>query len=144
MAVRPTRRPGVEDPGRLILQPTRVTLFLLAGIVGVAALTFMMPTAPREPPIHPASAALDGCAERGGAPTSGPFKERYCRVPYADGGRACTDKSQCQGACIVLGGVAKTQPAAARVFGVCETANVQYGCFSLVEHGAAVQTICVD
>ena len=144
MAVRPRRRARPADPaaGRLTLQPARVTMFLLVGVLGVGVFTLMSPARTREPPIHLASAALEGCAGRGGVPTDGPFKERYCRVPYADGGKRCTDKSQCQGACIVLGGVATSH--ATPVAGVCETANVQYGCFSILEQGAHVQTLCVD
>ena len=146
MALRPLRGARPPDPatGRLVVQPARVTMFLLAGVLLVGVLTFMSPTRTHEPPIHPASAALGGCAGRGGVPTDGPFKERYCRVAFADGGKRCTDKSQCQGACIVLGGGAKSAAHPGPIVGVCETANVQYGCFSILEQGAAVQTACVD
>jgi hypothetical protein len=44
------------------------------------------------------------CAAKGGSiQPVGKAQIPVCVTPYADAGKACTDKSQCQGACVLEG-----------------------------------------
>jgi hypothetical protein len=67
-----------------------------------------------------------------------------CVVPYPDGGKSCSDDSQCKGGCIAqlnFGPVAKP---GTPVRGVCEQANDGFGCTTHVKNGRALDTLCVD
>jgi hypothetical protein len=62
------------------------------------------------------------------------------RRPYADAGKSCTDKAQCEGACIAEGN-GESENA---VTGQCQKTNVQFGCFARIVNGKSTGTLCVD
>jgi hypothetical protein len=112
-------------------------------LTAIAALTLAAcaPTAevPSAPPSAEAQAAA--CAAKGGTiQPIGRARFPTCVVPYADAGKACTDKAQCQGACIAEGN-AESQAA---VSGQCQKTNVQFGCFARIVDGKSTGTLCVD
>ena len=98
--------------------------------------------APAQPAATPsAQTAEASCAARGGhIQPVGRMGLPTCVVPYADAGKACTDKAQCLGACILEGNLEAT----ANVVGACQKTNVQFGCFAKVVNGKAQNAICVD
>ena len=88
-----------------------------------------------------AAAQASACAAKGGAiQPVGRAQIPTCVIPYADAGKACTDKSQCEGACIAEGNL-ESQGA---VSGQCQKTNRQFGCFARIENGKATATLCVD
>jgi hypothetical protein len=81
------------------------------------------------------------CTARGGAiKPVGRMQMPTCVVPYADAGKSCTDKSQCEGACILQ----TTQEPEGPVTGQCQQSSSQFGCFAKVENGKATHAMCVD
>ena len=72
---------------------------------------------------------------------------KVCAIPYADGGKACTDGSQCEGACLVTQGDpewANARRLGQAVAGHCQAEEPFLGCFATVEQGRSTQAICVD
>lgn len=115
-----------------ILAAASLTLGLLAACAPSAA-----PTGPA--PQTEVSAA--DCAARGGSMQPvGRMQRSTCVIPFADAGKACTDKSDCQGACIAEGNL----EAQGAVSGQCQKTNVQFGCFAKIVNGKATGAICVD
>jgi hypothetical protein len=81
------------------------------------------------------------CSAKGGSiQPVGKAQIPTCVVPYADAGKACTDKSQCEGACILEGNL---EPAS-DVTGQCQKTNRQFGCYAKVVNGKSTGAICVD
>ena len=74
--------------------------------------------APTAEPAAPTAASLaSACAAKGGKiQPVGKAQIPTCVTPYADAGKACTDKSQCQGACILEGNLEPQGP----VTGQCQ------------------------
>lgn len=74
------------------------------------------------------------CAAQGGTETqiNGP----ECVFPTRDGGKACTDSSQCEGTCA-------TDDASATA-GQCTGTIDPMGCYSVVTKGHAEEKICRD
>ncbi|MDO5654322.1 MAG: hypothetical protein Q4G39_09505 [Brachymonas sp.] len=64
-----------------------------------------------------------------------------CVKPLADAGKACHDKSDCQGVCKAApGAVPGTQTQ-----GVCSaTTHDHFGCYSTVEQGVVQSMLCID
>ena len=108
----------------------------------LAALAFLSACAPSTPaPAPTAQSAEASCAARGGSMQPvGRLQRSTCVVPYADAGKSCTDKAQCQGACIADGN-GESQNAVA---GQCQKTNVQFGCFARIVNGKSTGTLCVD
>ena len=98
--------------------------------------------APSAEPAAPSAETLAAaCAAKGGAiQPVGKAQVPTCVIPYADAGKACTDKSQCQGACVLEGNL-ETQ---GEVTGACQKTNRQFGCYAKVVKGKATTAICVD
>jgi hypothetical protein len=94
-------------------------------------------------PSAPGDVAADDCAERGGRMQPvGRMQSLQCVIPYADGGRACSDGAQCaSGRCI---DEAPEASAGDKVGGVCQRTNFQFHCFATVSGGRRQATICVD
>jgi hypothetical protein len=106
------------------------------------------PTTAAAPPAHTAAEPAAGddaaaaCAARGGA------MHRICRmqslqcvIRYADAGKSCRGKADCQGRCLAKGEFAREgEPTA----GVCQATSNPCGCHTLVEDGRAGPTMCVD
>jgi hypothetical protein len=113
-----------------ILALTAVAALLLAGCA---------PTA--EPAAPTAQTLASACAAKGGAiQPVGKAQIPTCVVAYADAGKACTDKSQCEGACVLEGNLEPQGP----VTGACQKTNRQFGCYARVVNGKATAAICVD
>ena len=102
-------------------------------------LTGCAPTA--EPAAPTAETLASACSAKGGAiQPVGKAQIPTCVVPYADAGKACTDKSQCEGACVLEGNL---EPQGS-VTGACQKTNRQFGCYARVVNGKATAAICVD
>ena len=102
------------------------------------------PTAQAAAGVASDSADLANCAARGGVvDTVGRMQRQVCRVPYADAGKTCSNKSDCRGRCIYNdeeGGGPPAEP----VTGQCQQFATQFGCYSEIDGGKVVSTICVD
>ncbi|MGE5502407.1 MAG: hypothetical protein ACM3W4_10830, partial [Ignavibacteriales bacterium] len=95
------------------------------------------------PPDRMADPDAAACRARGGSIQAvGMMGLPTCVTPYPDAGRACTDKSDCQGACLLEGG--DTVPPAGPVRGHCQRNDALFGCYSRIEQGKIVEAICVD
>ena len=81
-------------------------------------------------------------ARRGRVMIAGLSGSEMCALPFADGGRRCTDGSQCAGDCLYEGRTPSRRDA--RVAGVCERYRYGFGCRSFVEHGRITRNLCVD
>ena len=91
------------------------------------------------------STDLTNCAARGGVvDTVGRMQRQVCRVPYADAGKACSNKSDCTARCILDREEGDSEPANGPVTGKCQQYQTQFGCFTEVDGGQAKATICVD
>lgn len=66
-----------------------------------------------------------------------------CVMPYADAGKSCTDKKQCQGQCRYEG-EGEMPPAGTAVTGVCQRTSDPCGCFGIVADGKLQSMLCVD
>ena len=66
---------------------------------------------------------------------------RACVMKYADGGKPCTGKAQCEGQCRLEG--PPPMPGATAT-GACQRASDPCGCFTVVEDGKAQAALCVD
>jgi putative hemolysin len=106
------------------------------------ALSLLVACAPASPGPTQAAQSEDAiCAARGGAMQPvGRIQRQTCVVPYADAGKICSDKADCQGACIADGN-AESQAATT---GQCQKTNVQFGCYAKIVNGKSTGTICVD
>lgn len=83
---------------------------------------------------------FDGCKKKGGyVDGGGMWGLPYCKIEYADGGKPCTDNSQCQGKCTIELGYSpeRTEP-------TCQTDNSWDGCRSEVVDGVIQPSYCVD
>ena len=69
-----------------------------------------------------------------------------CVVPYSDGGKSCTDSTQCMGDCwISLDREEVTVPKLGQpTTGVCQENTDHCGCFVRVTGGKAEKGICID
>lgn len=116
-------------------------LALTAPMAAVAAL-LLSGCAPTAQPAAPSADTLVAqCSAKGGSVQPvGKAQIPTCVVPYADAGKACTDKSQCEGACILEGNLEATGD----VTGQCQKTNRQFGCYAKVVNGKATAAICVD
>ena len=126
------------------------------GLILAMLLGMTMPaaadSAPRPPGGEPPSAigdryssALENCVERGGTVTHGLFDRTYCRILFPDGGKRCTDGSQCIGDCIYRPPRGSGfQTPRGRVAGICQPDNFLYGCLGKVSRGRVTRMICLD
>jgi hypothetical protein len=95
-------------------------------------------------------ADIRGCEARGGhVEGRGMFGIRTCVTPYSDAGRACTDKAQCAGRCLLLLGTTETNgqsyPVGREVSGQCERDDRTVGCFVDIRDGrVSEEGGCVD
>lgn len=81
------------------------------------------------------------CESRGGTvQRRGMMNSEMCVTPYADGGKQCTDSSQCEGRCITSAG----SMGSPSVAGTCQKDDRLFGCFSEVLNGKAAGGLCVD
>lgn len=112
---------------------------LATAALALSLLTACAPTVPAPAPAAQTTEAA--CAARGGViQKAGKLQLPTCVTPYADAGKACTDKAQCQGACILEGNLETEGP----VTGQCQKTSMQFGCYAKVVDGKATGAICVD
>jgi len=112
---------------------------LATAALAVSLLTACAPTAPAPSPTAEVSQAA--CVARGGViQRGGKLQLPTCVTPYADAGKTCSDKAQCEGACILEGNL---EPQAT-VTGQCQKTSVQFGCYARVVDGKTTGAICVD
>lgn len=119
-----------------------------------AALCACAPAIAPESATPPAQAAasrpgdstdIANCAARGGViDTVGRMQRQVCRVPYADAGKTCSNKSDCTARCILDREEGDAEPGSGKVAGRCQQYQTQFGCFSEVDGGRVKSTICVD
>lgn len=64
-----------------------------------------------------------------------------CLLPSRDGGKSCTNSSQCQFKCLAI---ARPPTSDTQVVGECARNNDPFGCKAFVEGGLFVQGPCVD
>lgn len=64
-----------------------------------------------------------------------------CVKAYADAGKACRGKSDCEGKCLYQGAAT---PDPVDVTGVCQSDDSPFGCYTEVENGKTTGGICVD
>lgn len=114
----------------------------MRALLATAALTLSLLTACAPTAPAPALEATEAsCTARGGViQRGGKLQLPTCVTPYADAGKACTDKAQCQGSCILEGNL---EPQTS-VTGQCQKTSVQFGCYARVENGQTTGAICVD
>jgi len=111
-------------------------------LAATAALLLSACAAPSAQPAAPSAQTLAAqCTAKGGSiQPVGKAQIPTCVIPYADAGKACTDKSQCEGQCVLEGNLEPQD----NVTGQCQKTNRQFGCFARVENGKATATLCVD
>jgi putative hemolysin len=116
------------------------TISILA--IASLALSLLAACAPAAQPSAPAAQSADAtCAAHGGSMQPvGRLQRPTCVVPYADAGKTCSDKADCQGSCIAESNL----EAQGAVSGQCQKTNVQFGCYAKIVGGKATGAICVD
>ncbi|USQ94822.1 hypothetical protein [Caulobacter sp. RL271] len=116
-------------------------LLPLPALAAVAAL-MLSACAPTAEPAAPSAQTLAAqCSAKGGSiQPVGKAQIPTCVIPYADAGKACTDKSQCEGACVLEGNLEPQE----NVTGACQKTNRQFGCYAKVVNGKTTGAICVD
>lgn len=114
---------------------------LATAALALSLLTACAPTASGPAPAPTAEVSQAACAARGGViQRGGRLQLPTCVTPYADAGKACNDKAQCEGACILEGNL---EPQTS-VTGQCQKTSVQFGCFARVVDGKTTGAICID
>jgi hypothetical protein len=85
------------------------------------------------------------CAVSGGTvEVRGKLHTPVCVHPYADAGKSCSRKNDCQGKCIATGERGELPKLGQIVAGHCQPNNKLFGCYAEVEGGKAKAAICVD
>ncbi|MFZ9396204.1 MAG: hypothetical protein ACO25F_09120 [Erythrobacter sp.] len=84
------------------------------------------------------------CRAEGGKPfTLGPAHGQYCQRRYADGGRACTDSSQCEGKCEAKSMRTDEAENDPPVVGMCQRVYPKQGCTIEVIDGRTPGMACI-
>ncbi|MCU0730535.1 MAG: hypothetical protein MUE84_02995 [Hyphomonas sp.] len=68
---------------------------------------------------------------------------QHCVQTYPDAGKVCSGDADCEGTCradTTNQGVAPGKPAT----GTCQTVDVPFGCYAMIEDGKMGYTLCVD
>ncbi|MDZ7627374.1 MAG: hypothetical protein U5J99_03060 [Parvularculaceae bacterium] len=90
-------------------------------------------------------AALDqeACKAKGGeVRQEGMLGAWRCTLPYADAGKVCRDKTDCEGKCL-LPPQSEAAPGEA-ASGVCQANDSPFGCYAEIEDGKLGAALCVD
>lgn len=90
-------------------------------------------------------AAIDkeACAAKGGEIRQEGLLGTYrCTVPYADAGKACRDKSDCEGKCLL--GPDSDAATGEEASGVCQANDSPFGCYAEIVDGKVAAALCVD
>lgn len=85
------------------------------------------------------------CQEQGGhIKRVGRAQFQKCIIAYADAGKVCQDKSDCQGKCVLQPNSLQGDYAQdGHVYGVCSADNNPFGCYVTINNGKP-RGICVD
>jgi len=67
-----------------------------------------------------------------------------CFVDYADGGKACSDVSDCQGRCMAKNAQAFDPDAQGGQTGTCQLTDSPFGCYAEIVNGVVQPGLCVD
>ncbi|QCI92707.1 hypothetical protein [Novosphingobium sp. EMRT-2] len=117
---------------------------LLISLVACQALAACAPAKAPTAPSAPVAQSGPSCAASGGfLERRGRLGAELCVHRYADAGKACHDKADCQGRCIAdrEGGLpAAGEPAS----GKCQADDRLFGCFAEVRDGKAQPGLCID
>ena len=120
---------------RLAAIPARLRLAAALALV-LAACAARADETPVDPAtIHDAAA----CAALGGQWLE---RVRLCVIAYADGGKACTDDTDCEGKC--LADTRVPPPASGPETGACAKDSNLLGCKAEILNGVRQQVICRD
>ncbi|HEX2591133.1 MAG TPA: hypothetical protein VHL34_06540 [Rhizomicrobium sp.] len=96
---------------------------------------------PFDPPSH---AEVKACAQRGGT-YERRFQINVCIYPYSDGGKTCSDDSQCKGGCLAdTRHMTHAPKRGERVTGLCRPTSDGFGCSTHVKNGRAQETMCIN
>ena len=91
------------------------------------------------------SKTLLSCAGSGGTlQARGRAQQMICVHPYADAGKRCSAKKDCQGRCIADGSTGALPKLGQPATGRCQADDRLFGCYAEVDGGKAKATICVD
>lgn len=83
----------------------------------------------------------EACASSGGEVRQEGMLGMYrCVKPFADAGKACRSRSDCDGKCLATDDAMPD----AEVVGVCQAVDSPFGCYAEVEGGKIQPAICVD
>ncbi len=83
------------------------------------------------------------CQKQGGKLQKAGLAGCYtCIVEYADGGKTCSDSSECEGACLNYNNFAPADKP--KQTGQCAKTNSPFGCYQRIEKGVAKHAMCVD
>jgi hypothetical protein len=89
-------------------------------------------------------AQVSACSAEGGFESRSAFGAPICQLAYADAGKACAGKSDCQGACL-SNTPAQPRAIGAVAVGQCQAHRYEPGCHAVVEGGKlATGDICED
>jgi hypothetical protein len=82
------------------------------------------------------------CQAKGGHIRSvGMFGTPVCAIPFVDGGKSCSDKSDCSGKCLIYN---SDLPVGASSSGQCQRDDHIDGCWSEIVNGKIMGGWCVD
>lgn len=117
---------------------------MFKSILAAALALVMVSCAPAPPPVVTSTGPdVAACtAKRGTVRPVCRMQNLACVISYADAGKACSDKSDCQGRCLYKG-EAPADPAAT-VTGQCQATSDPCGCFTTVVKGHPGPGMCVD
>ncbi len=90
-------------------------------------------------------AAIDkeACAARNGeVRQEGLLGAWRCVAPYADAGKVCRDKADCEGKCLLGPGADAVTGAEAP--GICQANDSPFGCYAEIVDGKVTAALCVD
>lgn len=124
----------------------RLLLILAVLIVGACAPSTTSPSdPPRDETTSPNTTVRDAeaCSNRGGTWRRVCLMGTWsCVMPYRDGGKACSDRKECEGQCRYEGSLTLAPGSPAK--GVCQRTSDPCGCFAEVRDGKIQPALCVD
>ena len=121
---------------------------VLTALLAIALAACSAPS--MQPDVAPAPVATEAgvidtaqaCVAAGGEWRAlGRLQREQCVIAYADAGKTCSNRSDCEGQCLAIGEVTAGSPAA----GTCQRdASQTFGCRQRVDGGVAQPVLCVD
>ena len=91
------------------------------------------------------SKTLLRCAQSGGSlQARGKLQQMICVHPFADAGKSCSAKSDCQGRCIADGSMGELPKLGQPAVGRCQADDRLFGCHAEIDNGKAKAAICID